>query len=209
MGKAGKERKKRKLDAANALKDIHPVSGADELDQEEILAAAAVLTRVAKHPHLFHCKQAKPLRMALHTLISSGVLQGQRTTASTTAPSSSSVLGAGMGGPRQSGGSGSGFDLPSVHQRISTALKGGDWEVAKALIDGLTVDDNGQPRHYTFKLGTLQRWVRECDGVFGDDCSSSSSSDGGDRSEMGGVLACLDAMLRAVSPGQVPAYVHT
>jgi hypothetical protein len=209
MGKAGKERKKRKLDAANASKDLLSVSASDELDQEEVVAAAAMLTRVANHPRLFHCKQAKPLRMALHTLISSGVLQGQRTTASTTAPSSSSVLGAGTGGPRQSGGCASGFDLPSVHQRISTALKGGDWEIAKALIDGLTVDDRGQPRHYTFKLGTLQRWVRECDGVFGDDSSSNSGSGGDDASEMGGVLACLDAMLRAVSPGQVRAHVHT
>ena len=86
----------------------------------------------------------------------------------------------------------------------------GDWKIAISDLETL------QRSHTVPKLGTLQRWVRECDGVFsaggGDGGGSKIEGEGVDASDgrvgqrlENGPLACLDAVLRTTDPSAIGA----
>ena len=70
--------------------------------------------------------------------------------------------------------------------RVSEALLNGDYVQARHLLEEM------QYRQITPKLGSLQRWVRECDAAFGvtDDGKTNNTE------EQDSVLRCLDAMIR-------------
>mmetsp|Transcript_1301 Transcript_1301/g.2534 ORF Transcript_1301/g.2534 Transcript_1301/m.2534 type:complete len:466 (-) Transcript_1301:2910-4307(-) len=70
--------------------------------------------------------------------------------------------------------------------RVSEALLNADYVQARHLLEEM------QYRQITPKLGSLQRWVRECDAAFGvtDDGKTNNTED------QDSVLRCLDAMIR-------------
>ena len=69
--------------------------------------------------------------------------------------------------------------------RVSEALLNADYVQARHLLEEM------QYRQITPKLGSLQRWVRECDAAFG------VTDDGQiNTEEQDSVLRCLDAMIR-------------
>jgi len=74
----------------------------------------------------------------------------------------------------------------TVCGRVSEALLNADYVQARHLLEEM------QYRQITPKLGSLQRWVRECDAAFGvtDDGKTNNTE------EQDSVLRCLDAMIR-------------
>jgi len=75
----------------------------------------------------------------------------------------------------------------STHERICRALKEASWGEAIELLTSLTA---------TPKLGSVQRWVRECDGVFGHLDSQTLSMEST-------CLTVLDMILRKSAPNQI------
>ena len=73
MGKTSKQKKKRKLAAEIAVQET-TAAAATELDEDDFLLTANVLAQLAANPALYHSKQAKHIRLALHALISSGTM---------------------------------------------------------------------------------------------------------------------------------------
>ncbi|KAG0244533.1 hypothetical protein BGW41_007296 [Actinomortierella wolfii] len=178
MGKAGKERKRRRL-----LAGFDPLAGIpvpsnkenqenittdDQLPHKDAKAYSHIvsdhdmaitlktLLALEQHPDVFRSKACKPLRAAVHQLQQAG-------TATT-----------GMGN--------------SAIGRISDALADGRWNDAMAALEEMRL------RKQIPKLGALQRWVRDCD------AASAKSGAFGDPV----VLRVLDCMLRTVDPSMVP-----
>ena len=164
MGKAGKQKKRRREEQQQqqqhggfAASGASDEEGDGRPSTEQIEEAARVIDHLACNAGEFGHAAFRPLRTALHKLMSSGVWQGQA----------------------------SGGAPPSKHEQISSALRVGDWAVA---VGGLR---EMYQKKIVPKLGTLQRWVRECDGVFTEEHLDEGS------------LTCLDAILRAADPGGV------
>jgi len=87
--------------------------------------------------------------------------------------------------------------LNSLHESITRSLRLGDWSIALELLANL------REMGIIPKLGTLQRWVRECDGVM--DISSTNidlvnTSDQDDRQLC---LRVLDSILRSADPSSI------
>ena len=70
--------------------------------------------------------------------------------------------------------------------KVSEALLNGDYLQARHLLEEM------KHRQITPKLGSLQRWVRECDAAFG----VTNDAEQTNAEEQESVLRCLDAMIR-------------
>ncbi|KAG0297837.1 hypothetical protein BGZ98_000414 [Dissophora globulifera] len=183
MGKAGKDRKRRRLLAevtsigvgAQHLKENLAAannsnsSGSNSADatdlkshyggiisEEDMATTLRTLLALEQHTEVFRSKSCKALRAVVHQL-------QQTATAST-----------GMG--------------QTPIGRISDALVDGRWQ------DAMTALEEMRTRGIVPKLGALQRWVRDCD------AASAKSGAFGDPV----VLRVLDSMLRTVDPSMVP-----
>ncbi|KAG0085920.1 hypothetical protein BGZ93_000387 [Podila epicladia] len=175
MGKAGKDRKRRRLLAEvtggfnkDSLDNVSTSSGASiDIDSslktytsiisdEDMATTLKTLLALEQHTDIFRSKSCKALRAVVHQL--------QQTATATT----------GMG--------------QTPIGRISDALVDGRWNDAMVALEEM------RTRGQVPKLGALQRWVRDCDaasaknGAFGDPV----------------VLRVLDSMLRTVDPTMVP-----
>jgi hypothetical protein len=188
MGKNAKNKKRRREQArfSAAPLDVRSVSvtqpiGSDDDDdevedyettqQQQIVTTAACLEELASNPTMFTSPMYRPVRAALYKVMQSGVWQG-----SSAPTTSSSAL------PTRSA-------QPSTFEQIAMALRLGDWEAAVSQLR-VVASTKVVP-----KLGTLQRWVRECDGVF--------TSDKAHTEESQGAMKCLDAILRAADPASI------
>ncbi|KAF9337693.1 hypothetical protein BG006_003329 [Podila minutissima] len=175
MGKAGKDRKRRRLLAEvtggfnkDGLDNVTASSGAGVdidssvktytsiISDEDMATTLKTLLALEQHTDIFRSKSCKALRAVVHQL--------QQTATATT----------GMG--------------QTPIGRISDALVDGRWNDAMVALEEM------RTRGQVPKLGALQRWVRDCDaasaknGAFGDPV----------------VLRVLDSMLRTVDPTMVP-----
>ncbi|KAF9200807.1 hypothetical protein BGZ49_008947 [Haplosporangium sp. Z 27] len=182
MGKAGKDRKRRRLlaevtatgvgvhhlkevDQENVVKLEGRGVGGDVdsnknfggvVTEEDMTITLRTLLTLEQHTEVFRSKSCKALRAVVHQL--------QQSATATT----------GMG--------------QTPIGRISDALVDGRWN------DAMTALEEMRNRGQVPKLGALQRWVRDCDaasaknGAFGDPV----------------VLRVLDSMLRTVDPSMVP-----
>ncbi|KAG0019667.1 hypothetical protein BGZ81_009636 [Podila clonocystis] len=175
MGKAGKDRKRRRLLAEvtggfskDSLDSAPASSGASFvidsstktytsiISDEDMATTLKTLLVLEQHTDIFRSKSCKALRAVVHQL--------QQTATATT----------GMG--------------QTPIGRISDALVDGRWNDAMIALEEM------RTRGQVPKLGALQRWVRDCDaasaknGAFGDPV----------------VLRVLDSMLRTVDPTMVP-----
>lgn len=168
MGKFGKAQKKRKLNTSleSTLngRDSVEICSDDELS---VCAHVLHLLGTSVGAETFASRRCKSVRSALYALLGSGVLQ------------------------QQSGGNGnvSGtINIPTVSQQIAESLRLGDWEIAIGLLRQL------REKQIIPKLGSVCRWVRECDGVLNitDENLLKLSS-----------LSALDAILRTADPHSV------
>ncbi|KAF9089761.1 hypothetical protein BGX29_011877 [Mortierella sp. GBA35] len=176
MGKAGKDRKRRRLLAevtatgvgAHHLKDDqenidssadnlpHSKSFGGVVSDEDMATTLRTLLALEQHTEVFRSKPCKALRAVVHQL--------QQTATATT----------GMG--------------QTPIGRISDALVDGRWD------DAMTALEEMRTKGQVPKLGALQRWVRDCD------AASARNGEFGDPI----VLRVLDSMLRTVDPSMVP-----
>ncbi|KAF9964291.1 hypothetical protein BGZ70_006675 [Mortierella alpina] len=177
MGKAGKERKRRRLLAEVTAVDVGAHRKADQennmedtenaglphtktfggvVSDEDMATTLKTLLAMEQHVDIFRSKACKALRAVVHQL--------QQTATATT----------GMG--------------QTPIGRISDALVDGRWN------DAMTALEEMRTRNQVPKLGALQRWVRDCD------AASAKSGAFGDPV----VLRVLDSMLRTVDPLMVP-----
>ncbi|CAO3566071.1 unnamed protein product [Mortierella alpina] len=177
MGKAGKERKRRRLLAEVTAVDVSAHRKADQennmedaentglphtknfggvVSEEDMATTLKTLLAMEQHVDVFRSKACKALRAVVHQL--------QQTATATT----------GMG--------------QTPIGRISDALVDGRWN------DAMTALEEMRTRKQVPKLGALQRWVRDCD------AASAKSGAFGDPV----VLRVLDSMLRTVDPLMVP-----
>ncbi|KAF9352427.1 hypothetical protein BGX34_012167 [Mortierella sp. NVP85] len=180
MGKAGKDRKRRRLLAeVNAtgigiqrLKaDQENVASIPEKDitaqptstnyggvisEEDMATTLQTLMILEQHADVFRSKSCRALRTAIHQL--------QQTATAHTGTGQTPV------------------------GRISDALVDGRWNDAMTALEEMRV------RGQVPKLGALQRWVRDCD------AASAKSGAFGDPV----VLRLLDSILRTVDPSMVP-----
>ncbi|KAI1307347.1 hypothetical protein EDD11_004494 [Mortierella claussenii] len=178
MGKAGKDRKRRRLlaDVASTGVGTHHLKANQEnvahtaeveashqsktfggiVSEEDMATTLRTLLTLEQHIAVFRSKSCKALRAVVHQL--------QQSATATT----------GMG--------------QTPIGRISDALVDGRWNDAMSALEEM------RARGQVPKLGALQRWVRDCDaasaknGAFGDPL----------------VLRVLDSMLRTVDPTMVP-----
>ncbi|KAF9577041.1 hypothetical protein BGW38_008009, partial [Lunasporangiospora selenospora] len=183
MGKAGKDRKRRRLlaevtgikknngsDQENHLSngdDLHHKSASattngsanglnNIISEEDMATTLRTLLTLEQHTDLFRSKACKPLRAVVHQL--------QQTATATTGTGQTPI------------------------GRISDALVDGRWADAMIALEEM------RTRNQVPKLGALQRWVRDCD------AASAKSGAFGDPV----VLRVLDSMLRTVDPSMVP-----
>ncbi|KAG0249540.1 hypothetical protein BG011_009203 [Mortierella polycephala] len=177
MGKAGKDRKRRRLladvtapdatgpqrkrDQENNLLDpdhalSHTKTYGGVVSDEDMATTLRTLLALEQHTEIFRSKSCKALRAVVHQL--------QQTATATT----------GMG--------------QTPIGRISDALVDGRWNDAMSALEEM------RQRKQIPKLGALQRWVRDCD------AASAKSGAFGDPV----VLRVLDSMLRTVDPSMVP-----
>ncbi|KAF9932210.1 hypothetical protein FBU30_008765 [Linnemannia zychae] len=182
MGKAGKDRKRRRLLAEvtatgagahhHSLKDdqenidssdtlSHSKSFGGIVSEEDMAITLRTLLALEQHTEVFRSKSCKALRAVVHQL--------QQTATATT----------GMG--------------QTPIGRISDALVDGRWSDAMSALEEMR--SKGQVP----KLGALQRWVRDCD------AASARNGEFGDPV----VLRVLDSMLRTVDPSMVPQKKET
>ena len=177
--------------------------------ESAIQDTALCLEHLATTPGAYALTEFRPVRAALHKLLQSGVLQGLGGVPSSASASSLSAQ------------SSSFVTTPSIHEQIATALRLGDWQVAVSSLREL------QQTGIIPKLGTLQRWVRECDGVFTDNLLDKGSLTCPLYPippiplihvpytlyhlflSYKGSLACLDAILRIADPASIGAIKHT
>ncbi|KAF9212342.1 hypothetical protein BGZ59_006891 [Podila verticillata] len=175
MGKAGKDRKRRRLLAEvtggfskdsqdNVTASLGAGGDVDSsvktytsiISDEDMATTIKTLLALEQHTDIFRSKSCKAVRAVVHQL--------QQTATATT----------GMG--------------QTPIGRISDALVDGRWNDAMVALEEM------RTRGQVPKLGALQRWVRDCDaasaknGAFGDPV----------------VLRVLDSMLRTVDPTMVP-----
>ncbi|KAF9432323.1 hypothetical protein BGZ76_010962 [Entomortierella beljakovae] len=176
MGKAGKDRKRRRLLAevtatgvgTHHLKvldqeNVAAGNGGDSdknfngvVSEEDMAITLRTLLAMEQHTEVFRSKSCKALRAVVHQL--------QHTATATT----------GMG--------------QTPIGRISDALVDGRWN------DAMTALEEMRSKGQIPKLGALQRWVRDCD------AASAKSGAFGDPV----VLRVLDAILRTVDPSMIP-----
>jgi len=151
MGKAGKDRKRRRLlaevtgghkdDQENMSMDTEQNNNASKtygsiISDEDMATTLKTLLALEQHTDIFRSKSCKALRAVVHQL--------QQTATATT----------GMG--------------TTPIGRISDALVDGRWNDAMSALDEM------RQKSQVPKLGALQRWVRDCDaasaknGAFGD-----------------------------------------
>ena len=144
MGKAGKLRKKRKLEVLMEQGESNVISeqrndllnSGISLSQEDFAICARVLKSL-QNPSLWASKEAKVVRYALH------------------------CLGKGNGTIHTNGDNGiiDGINS-SLSTSISDALHVGDWGIAAELLGTWYTQHKHPP-----KLGSLCRWVRDCDAL--------------------------------------------
>ncbi|KAG0366411.1 hypothetical protein BGX24_003705 [Mortierella sp. AD032] len=177
MGKAGKDRKRRRLLAevtgtgvgAHHLKEdqenldssstdnlSHSKSFGGIVSDEDMATTLRTLLAMEQHTEVFRSKSCKALRAVVHQL--------QQTATATT----------GMG--------------QTPIGRISDALVDGRWN------DAMSAMEEMRAKGQVPKLGALQRWVRDCD------AASAKNGEFGDPV----VLRVLDSMLRTIDPSMVP-----
>ncbi|KAF9156390.1 hypothetical protein BG015_005599 [Linnemannia schmuckeri] len=176
MGKAGKDRKRRRLLAevtatgvgAHHLKDdqenidsstenlSHSKNFGGIVSDEDMAITLRTLLALEQHTDVFRSKACKVLRAVVHQL--------QQTATATTGTGQTPI------------------------GRISDALVDGRWNDAMSALEEMRT--KGQVP----KLGALQRWVRDCD------AASAKNGEFGDPV----VLRVLDSMLRTVDPSMVP-----
>ncbi|KAK3833565.1 MAG: hypothetical protein J3R72DRAFT_388705 [Linnemannia gamsii] len=177
MGKAGKDRKRRRLLAevtstgvgAHHLKEdqenldssstdnlSHSKNFGGIVSDEDMATTLRTLLAMEQHTEVFRSKSCKALRAVVHQL--------QQTATATT----------GMG--------------QTPIGRISDALVDGRWN------DAMSAMEEMRAKGQVPKLGALQRWVRDCD------AASAKNGEFGDPV----VLRVLDSMLRTIDPSMVP-----
>eukprot|EP00605_Chrysophyceae_sp_TOSAG23-4_P001006 GSChrysophyteH1.ASY1.ANO1.1107.1 assembled CDS len=192
MGKNAAAKKKRKLEAT--LRSGDDSNEDPDLDMTYIFEdAAALLHKLTGNVELYRSSAAKPLRAALHALLNSGVM-----TSSTVANVGSESMSASkvdIGGHHSMLSSHASSFQPSAHEKIASALRMQDWHIAVSELALMRSTLKKVP-----KIGTLQRWVNFCDGVFTVD------SDGGNSvndDESNGMILALDAILRTADVGSI------
>jgi hypothetical protein len=175
MGKTSRNKKRRLQDTQMqaAAATVADDQDSDSENESEYLKAASIIEHLVLNPSLYHKPAAKPLRAAVHKLISSGVLKG--------------VSGSSSGE--------SSLTIPTPHEKIANALRNGDWDIAIFELNIMRQKQNKPP-----KIGTLQRWVNFCDGVFSVGTSNSVESGGG---ILNGLIQALDAILRTADSDSV------
>jgi hypothetical protein len=144
---------------------------------EHIMICALQLEKLANEPNLYGNSEYKPVRIALHKVLASGVF-GNRSLNTNTNNNTSNNTNATVNVNSK----------PSIYEEISTSLKVKDYEICCDLLKKLRYGDS-KP-----KLGSLQRWVRECDAVFSSDEKKQINA---------GAIQCLDAILRATHPESI------
>ncbi|KAF9996842.1 hypothetical protein BGZ65_007579, partial [Modicella reniformis] len=180
MGKAGKDRKRKRLLAEVAATGVgaHHHKTADQenmaaaadmedntssskcyggiVSEEDMATTLRTLLVLEQHTEVFRSKACKALRAVIHQL--------QQTATAHTGTGQTPI------------------------GRISDALVDGRWN------DAATALEEMRTRGQVPKLGALQRWVRDCD------AASAKSGAFGDPV----VLRILDSILRTVDPSMVP-----
>ncbi|KAG0226823.1 hypothetical protein B0O80DRAFT_392024 [Mortierella sp. GBAus27b] len=175
MGKAGKDRKRRRLLAEVAttgigaqrlkadqenLGGVAALSGAKDftgvVSEEDMAVTLRTLLALEQNTEVYRSKSCRALRSTIHQL--------QQTATAHTGTGQTPV------------------------GRISDALVDGRWT------DATTALEEMRARGQVPKLGALQRWVRDCD------AASAKSGAFGDPV----VLRLLDSILRTVDPSMVP-----
>ena len=156
-----------------------------ESSERELSSCESVLRHLsASGGKNFMDRRYKAVRSAIYGLIDSGVLSSSP---ATRGPNNVPVL-------------------PSLTERITSSLRNGDYDVAIQDLEKLRRSSTTR-----LAMGTVCRWVRECDYVEGAAAGTLDADDDGGRTRAGragavtvvGPLAALDAILRASDPDQI------
>jgi hypothetical protein len=211
MGKAGKDRKRKRLLAevattgigAHRLKadqenlgGVAALSGAKDftgvVSDEDMAVTLRTLVALEKNTEVYRSKSCRALRSTIHQL--------QQTATAHTGTGNEWMSRNICSNPMLNKKSSLMFTNPSYYchhklsigqtpvGRISDALVDGRWA------DATTALEEMRARGQVPKLGALQRWVRDCD------AASAKSGAFGDPI----VLRLLDSILRTVDPSMVP-----
>lgn len=167
MGKAGNERKKKKrklLQQQQQQKQEEPLAGIEaEIDPMDLEITMEVLTKMMQSSVQDEDEDATPLwKRKEYKSLRAKVF------------SLYSLMSADTGTGR------------SLCGRVSEALLNADYVEARHLLEKM------QHLQIQPKLGSLQRWVRECDAAFGVTNEKGETN----KEEQENVLRCLDAMIR-------------